>query len=178
MEENASRWQPPKRLRLLKMTKGRLLVLVGVLAIAAGGAGWYLFQDNKDDKKVAAPGVCTIGEGKQQALKGMEAIKALNVGNLRTVKETIEKIDGYQKDPNCMYIVTRGYIELGDIAKAKSSLETLKSVYDKKVGYDPAVAYGSVSLVELQYQIDKKEQVVKSIMNNIRSIEPSAEGRQ
>src|SRR5690349_12320570 len=57
--------------------------------------------------------------------------------DLKPVAENIQKIEGYEKDPNCLNVVITYYINTSDYASAQAALDKLEGIYDKSKGFSP-----------------------------------------
>lgn len=104
------------------------------------------------------PGQVCSGELLQQAAL---ALAPDGNGRLKDIAGTIQKQPGYQHDPNCMYVVTSYYVNIGDATKAQSAMKQLSAVYSSKNGFDGAlVSPHAASFKDLQ-------QLVKSLQNPV-----------
>ena len=75
------------------------------------------------------------GEDQELLNNASEQIQALNTSELMITGNSIKSRKSYQKDPNCMYILTHQSILSGDSAGARENYEKLVLVYNPGIGY-------------------------------------------
>lgn len=82
------------------------------------------------------PGQVCSGELLQQAALAMAPEGS---GRLKDIAGTIQKLPGYQQDPNCMYVVTSYYVDSSNAKDAQTAMKQLSAVYKPKDGFDGAL---------------------------------------
>lgn len=85
---------------------------------------------------------------------------------LKYVAQDIEKIDGYRSDANCLNIVVTYYTHIADPTKARENLDSLKKIYDPKVGFSPLLGSYVKSIDKLSDDVALMEKVKKQIETN------------
>jgi len=114
-----------KLVKFLK-PKNMVLVFVGVLVIAALAWGYWNYLRPVSVKNVCSPAVL------------QEASTLLNpeqVSRLEATAKNIQNLRGYEKDVNCLYVVTTYYINRGDLDNSQLYLGKLNDVYVSGTGF-------------------------------------------
>jgi len=114
--------------RHLKLLNPKNLVLgfVGVLVIAALAWGYWNYLRPVSVSSGCSPAVL------------QEASTLLNpeqVTQLEVTARKIQTLRGYEKDVNCLYVVTTYYINKGDLDNSQLYLGKLNDVYDSGKGF-------------------------------------------
>lgn len=88
-------------------------------------ASWYYFAP------ISKTGVCS-----SVVLKDASSFLAPEkVAQLNTIAMKIQKLRGYDKDVNCLYVLTTYYINAGDLQNSQLFMAKLNKVYDPKIGF-------------------------------------------
>jgi hypothetical protein len=125
--------------KLLRQIKGHrrfkpIAVAVLVLVIFAGVVA-YLGRDK--EQPIAIP------EGPKCSYSVLEKAKPnfdpKNVAKLEPQIHEIEKIPGYDEDPNCLYVSLTYYINISDAAKSREVYDKLTKVYVPSEGYETVI---------------------------------------
>jgi hypothetical protein len=85
---------------------------------------------------------------------------------LKPIAAKIQTLPGYDKDPNCLYVVTEYYIGLGDSQNARTYFDKLSSVYDTKNGYDPSIKGLAATPETLKLRVEWLEKQSEIFKNN------------
>lgn len=109
---------------------GLLLLVVGAAAITSIG----IFDGDSSDEVVSS-NICSSSTY-QKAAK----LYAQGKNNkLLKLAQQIESEGDFETDASCLMVMTVGYLNSGDLAKAKSYKDQLSQVYSSEVGYDSSV---------------------------------------
>ncbi len=137
---------------LLLLVSATVVILVGLIIIYAVRT-----------KNSTSSGLC---DGKETSKIYNEVADALYMPTktkLRLVVERIQADNNYQKDPSCMYIVTRYYTDTSDVARARESLNNLKKVYRSDNNYVPQIKkYPPTSIKLFETEIGLIEERAKN----------------
>jgi len=135
----------PVRIRLPKRKKVILAVLIVLTLLIIAGFS-YLLLSGQTEK---SSGVCS-----EKTLQ--ESARLLNENKSNELIGTvqyIERLDGYQTDPNCLYITTSYYIGVTDAEKARKNYDELNKVYKQDQGYNPVFGEAAQSPEQLLVQV-------------------------
>lgn len=125
--------KPPATIRQRKRLLIIFFVVLAALALtAAGGRGAYEQYKRKASQQLAAS--CP-DEVLREASPYLSRHVHDNVEKLKPIAVKIEQIPGYDRNPNCVYVVLTRYMNDGDSSKARSHLDKLEKVYDTKSGF-------------------------------------------
>ena len=122
-----------KHLQLLK-SRNLGLVLIGVLALGGLSWGYWNYLRPISGKDVCKPAVL------------QEASTLLNPEQVTQLEATAQKIKtlrGYDKDVNCLYVLTTYYINTGDLDNSQLYLGKLNDIYVSGKGFSPALKIGN-----------------------------------
>jgi hypothetical protein len=135
------------------MNRKKILIVVAMVITPLLFAGLgYIVAKSRSTNSFSGL-ACGSGKGYQALAKGIAAFEAHNTTTLTEASDSIKALPNYQKDPNCMYIVTLGYIQANNSDEAKKALATFKGVYDAKKGLAVILGGNSVSVVDLEARI-------------------------
>ncbi len=81
---------------------------------------------------------------------------------LYDIVQNIEKLPGYQRDPNCLYVITSYYVNasntnISNLAKAKFYLAKLNQYYNPKVLLSPMLGPDIPGVLGLNQQVVQLE---------------------
>lgn len=117
------------KILLLLKSKKATFALISVIAVLASLA-LLSFIVNHEYKKTTTE-VCSTIEEESLLVKSLEALKPLdhmNAERLKPVAKEIESTEGYNKDPNCMYVLTIYYTELNNLEKSQESYNRMEKL--------------------------------------------------
>lgn len=107
------------------LKKSIFILIVAVAFLGVGIVSWFLYP--KDN---AGP-ACSDETITQAA----DYINNNKLPELRDLSDKIVTTKDYDKDVNCLYIVTTRYIEVGDAENSRKYYDLLASIYDSEAGY-------------------------------------------
>lgn len=142
---------PQKKLSKLKgvVSKKRVVVAITVLIAAAlivALATYFATRNSDQANDITPETVCSDDIIK----RANEQINNSTLNELTATADEVKKIAKYDRDDNCLYIVVRYGLMIGDSRTARDSYEQLKRVFD---GYSP--------LFTSQIQPDELEPLVE-----------------
>jgi len=157
-----------KQHRFVALLKKFWLVVVGVLLVIAIVAGIYArYQTtHKTPAKVVATTTCSDSSANGILNKATPVLVPSKVAELQPIAEKIMTLQGYDRDPNCLGVVTTYYINLSDAAKARENYEKLIKVYPTAKGYNEALGGKVATPTELKPTIEFLEARAKDIRDN------------
>ncbi|MEI9914119.1 MAG: hypothetical protein WDN66_04030 [Candidatus Saccharibacteria bacterium] len=106
---------------LRKYLKKATIFVVVIVAVLIAAVIGIEYKDNHEIKT----NVCSTSLIKQSYVNLYNRAS----GPLADNAKTIQSLDGYQRDPNCMYIMTVYYVQTYNITKANSSLKLFNTAY-------------------------------------------------
>jgi len=162
-----------------RLNKRQLLLVSLLLVTILGATGVYLLQSEKreadstldsntsaqmnDDSVISAiDSVCS------EDLM-LEANKYMPPGNnqeLKSIVDSIFELEGYEKDPNCLIVITTYYVNLSDPLNTRKYYEELNKVFNQNIGYSPIIAANSLTPEQLKSVVDFLEQQSEQIKAN------------
>lgn len=122
--------------------KRLLIVACAIVATAIVAAVWWM--------------VSQLGEGDSSTT----ATACINIQSDKTITDNaavianIQAVKGYDKDQNCLYVMTRRYINMSDPVNAKLYLNKLKARYDSKQGFKPELGVSSLGIQGLEQEVE------------------------
>lgn len=131
----------------LSVTKAqaKILLIVAVVVAAIGITGYLVWQQRAKKIELSTPKtVCSADIIKQAST----ALKENKAQALNELEAKIVKLNDYQKDQNCMYIVVRSAMAKGDIEATSQYLEVMKPAY-RDNGYSKAFTVPVITYDEL-----------------------------
>jgi len=151
----------PNFLRKKKWTAGLAIV---ILALIIGYAA--LKDHQKKANTVATANIC-VASPNNKILE--DAAKNFNVKDRYQLQKDVVKIQNlpnYQQDPNCLYVLTRFYINNGDAANAQKYVDELAQIYNAKVKLDRTLGYQTLSITTLKSIISYMKKNTTQTQNN------------
>lgn len=88
------------------------------------------------------------------------------VVELRHTIDSIVKLPGYDKDVNCLYVITQYYINISDYRNSKQYYSKLAALYNSDTGYSPAIS-----------DVAKDPKTIKPIINFLEKQDAAARKR-
>lgn len=136
-----------------------LYLIVGL--VIAGGLTFFVLQ-----KKSSVPGSSQQVQSQRvcnDALIGRASVSVRrnDTTALREMTNEIVKLTAYRKDQNCLYILARYYMLIGDVKSGYEVLADLKKVY-KKDGYSLAFESATFTPEEIERTFASIEQKNKT----------------
>lgn len=157
-DSNVTSVRPRRKL----LTRKRLIIL-GLIIILSGLVGGAYYINNRN--KVMANDQCSTNQQRdtlqQEVYKGLSSDDRLK---LKPSVEKIQKIQGYENDPNCMYPIVIYDIARGDSSAADEALIKFNKVYDGK-GLAPAYGPNTTSPQQLRKKVDALLEQKKTMKN-------------
>lgn len=124
-----------------------IVVAIVIVAIV------YLGGGHKNGSTNVAQNAECSEDGHSTLLKqAAQSLNAINVAQLKTVADKVQAIPNFQKDPNCLYVVTAYYVYADNMNMATKYMSELQDVYSSKRGLSPYFN-GTVSIENLQSTI-------------------------
>ncbi len=112
---------------------GVWLAVAGIVLLAIIGA--VVLSTNRTTPKLVAAHACSDSFIVQRA---NPALQQSDTNVITALAKLVQTKSNYDKDPNCLYIVTLYYGVIADKSNTKASFTKLKTIYDPKVGFSPA----------------------------------------
>jgi hypothetical protein len=143
-----------------------VLVLV-VFVVAA-----LIYQHHREDVKKAqtarldARTICTVTDSAALLKEASAHLSPLAYTQLQPIVQQIQKLKTYQQDPNCLYVVTTYYLDIGDVQHASQSFNELKQAYNPSQGYSKYLGDIPMGVSALQSQLTFVEQNAKLASKN------------
>lgn len=139
-----------------------IFITVAIVVIVIVAA--FLINNYRNDHKVAV--VCSSSLINQSEAN----FSYVKLSQLSKNVSTIKKLSNYQRDPNCMYVLTVYYTNSSQPTQAESSLNTLNK-YSKDQKLDSSlVKYKSVA--DLSQEISNMEKDLHQIQLNTEMLSP------
>ncbi len=162
-----------KRPQLKVWFKKYWKVLVAVLAVAlVVTAIWITYQNTrKPASKVTTSTACTDKSADGILGKAAPALAQSQAAKLQPVVEKIKTLKDYNRDPNCLAVITTYYVNISDAKNARTNYDLLIKVYQPNKGYDPVIANGVSSPAAYKANIDFLDKQIEQTKkpNNGRS---------
>lgn len=149
-------------------TKKRIIVIISMLIIAII---IFIMTSYFINKNKPITNACSTPASSSILQNAKANFANNNVSQLKAVFENIKSLRGYQNDPNCMYIITRYYINTSNLTNAQSSLKQLTSDYRNDV-LNPNLM-GNVSVTDLQTYITFTLESQQQIQHNAQTLSPN-----
>jgi hypothetical protein len=91
---------------------------------------------------------------------------------LAPIVTQIEQQPGFDKDADCLYVLTAYYVHTSDLNHAKTYYVDLAKVYNSKVGYRNANLKNMTSLKDLQLSITSMSTLLQQAQTNSNNLSP------
>lgn len=131
---------------VLKKSRKTYYSLFTVSLILLAGVGLYAWKSGylpggkTEQKAQTVRQECNKDSTSDYCALLKEATGLLDPGKVKelsVVAEKIRKTEGYDKDPNYLYVVLTYHINLSDSENARKTYNLLKDAYGSEIGYDP-----------------------------------------
>lgn len=139
--------------------KNRLILLSILLALLLAGGGVLLKRHQGDLRKP----VCSDAT-LQAAAPVLDRSKKTK---LKLIAENIQKLRGFEHDPNCLYVVVTYDINNGDLPNARLYFNKLKKLYDPNKGFNPYLGSNLKNIATFEEDVKFLEVRDEAIKNNI-----------
>lgn len=136
----------------------KILIILILLLLFVAGLTYY--------KNTQTSSSCN---GKNDNPIYINAAKVINPqasAKLKVVVDQISTSSGSNKDPNCMYIATVYYLNIGDSNNARLYFDKFNKVYDSKVGLVKVLAASQINTNRLKQSIEIIENSSKQSKSN------------
>lgn len=107
------------------------IVLLSVILVSAGT--YYLFKTNMNKAEKLA----CINSNRQLLSEASRNFAPEKSNELKKTIDKIQSLHSYQKDPNCLNVLTIYYINVTDSKNARESFDKLTKVYNQNDGFAP-----------------------------------------
>lgn len=144
--------------KIIKRTTITLLILIILTSLS-----FYVYHLTNKKKAIVSLDPCTSDT--KLLNSAASAFINNNLNTERQLTTRVKSLTNYQKDPNCLYIVTNYYINNGNESNAAKYLNQLQKVYNPKVGFSPKLM-GTYSLSQLTSDINTMNQNAKQVQQN------------
>lgn len=131
----------------IKLPHKKIFVLILVLIIAVVGTVFFM---NNRTGTMQLSSSCPDDLLKRAAL----SLNPSKAADLEVVVNEIRQNPKHKESPDCMYVLTKYYINISDGKSAQESLTSLTAVYDPKVGLSPILDVILDSPESLQPTVD------------------------
>lgn len=163
-----------RKVHFAKPTKKGLFAIVVVLLLVGTLAtfGYMNYTDRQTDKLLAQGG-CS-----NQLIQ--DVLPYMQDGYARQMQphiETILALPEFDRDPNCLYIVTLYEANLGNVEQAKRYLAQLEEVYNERRGFSPYFGHNTVSIEKLREKIALAEGFKKTFEQSTGVFNSSSQRR-
>ncbi len=116
--------------KLSKVLKSPIIKVVAAVVVVVGLA-LVLWAVQANRLAANGKGVCTPA-----ILRSANAnLDPTKVVSLEPIVNQIKQTKGYDKDANCLYVVTAYFVNISDADNAQKSLDSLTEVYDASKGF-------------------------------------------
>lgn len=149
----------PLRLRYKRRIK-LALILLAVLLVAL--IVYFLFNQSR----LNARPVCSD----QQLEQASTVLDRSKVEELKPIAESIQQLERFDRDPNCLYVVVSYYIYMEDPSNARTFFEKLKKAYIPDQGFSSKLGDRTKTLEDLELEVGFVEKVAQERKDNLRSI--------
>ncbi len=111
-------------------------MLSGLVAVVVIAAIPLYISSNKTSN------ICTKGKNIELIKEASLIIPNYYQGNkLNAIATKIKQLSGYNKDPNCLYVVFKNSEFIGNLNQAQAYLNKFKAYYNPKVGLSSYFGY-------------------------------------
>lgn len=118
-------------LRNYRSSRGSKFVTPLLLVALLAGGGFLFYRQQQATAKY----LCNGRESNQFYQEVAQQLYPVNYEELGRLVSRIQRVEGYKKDPNCVYAEVAYYINTADSENAKRTLSDLEKVYDSKNGF-------------------------------------------
>lgn len=138
------------------------LILVGV---------WVGLKKSQPSKPKAATvsTACTDKSANGILAQAAPLLKPTQRAQLKPIVDKIKALPDYDRDPNCLAVVTVYYVNLGDSTNARQYYEKLNAVYKPNKGYDNAII-SAPRPYKLKSSIEFLEKFKQDLIKNGKSL--------
>jgi type VI protein secretion system component VasK len=150
-----------------KVIKVVAIVLAVALILTAGGYLGYRYYKNRQNS--ASKKTVDVCGSKYQGNLLQEAGDNLQPQSVEKLKPYVDKILGlnnYEKDPNCLYVVTLYYINISDSDQADRYNKLLQPLYDGQNKFNSYIQQPILSKDELNSVINNLNKVKYILRQN------------
>lgn len=141
-----------KKVRLVLIT---LIVLLGLGLLAAGIVSY---------RSASRRPVCSDATLRE----AVPVLGKTQTPELKPVVDKIKSMKGYDRDPNCLYVVVTYHINNYDEDSAKRDMRQLKKVYDSKKGFSSQFGskVKSIAMLEddIAFMVKRKSEIQNSLI--------------
>ncbi len=143
-------------------------LIVLVIIVFGSSIGYYLYYQNSKNQSEA---VCSTGTNTSlldQASRDIQNNKSVQTEELK-----ITRLNNFQKDPNCLYVVTYYFVSIGNGSQATNYMNQLQRLYSPKVGLSPHLkGVPSVAILQkdIQFIIKQNQQIESQIKTESRNV--------
>lgn len=157
-------------------SKGKLITVILVLVVIALGFYVFVYQGVNDDgevvkteTKVTSGTVCTDSDENRELLTKSAVILLSDnqkkpqpktefskddVKKLGDIASKMEEITGSDRDPNCLFVITKYYIVAEDGEKARENYDKLTKAYNQNEGYSDLLSIVARSPESISEDVD------------------------
>lgn len=128
-----------------------LLYAACVVVAAAVATSIGIVVNNNSKKQMD---ICTQKANLPLMNQAATDISSNNITSLMRVASKVSALPNYKNDPNCLYVLFQGSLNIGDIPQAQSYLSALEKIYPKNGLYS---AFGEQSISRLKTDLDNEQ---------------------
>lgn len=152
--------------RFRRLLKPGIISIIALCFVAAaylsGRWAYNQFFEQTSDDALTNKTVCS----EELLSKAANQLKEDNLEELTSTVQEVEALPDYQKDPNCLGVVTTYYVKSGDAVKARAHYDQLVPLYELVGSYSPTLA-GQILLPEnMRSAIEFLEKQTQELQNN------------
>ena len=149
-----------KNSRNTKLIAGVVLVVIVLIA------GIYYLYDTQQSRKAAVNNVCESSAAGDVLEKSAALLAPAKQADLKPLVEKIQGLKNYDRDPNCLMVVTSYYANIGDPVKARLNLDKLKKVYPEDGKFSDKIGGNVRTSTELEAQTKFLEESAAQTIKN------------
>lgn len=115
--------------------------------------------------------VCTSGANADTLGQMVQALTSNSLTEQQRLTTKLRTLSGYNRDPNCLYVLTEYEINDGDLTSAKASDAELKKVYSGRAGFSPVLSPLAPSLTTLNSDLAYLEGLQQQAQHNVMVVQ-------
>lgn len=139
-------------------------IVIAVVLVAVIFVGLAINKYRNDHKKPTISFVCTDPANQTTLLKAKQAMQGNSPTQQKQMALTIQKISGYENDPNCLYVMTEYYIDFSNAQYANKFFNMLTNLN---------MGHAINSIIANQKSIATLKEEVNAVNNNAKAVQGS-----
>ena len=146
-----------------ELNKKYFLLIIFLILLIIVFVSLIIYKKQSANKSLA---ICSSDSNKSILIEASKYLNPIQSSKLFDVARRITKLNDFNKDPNCDYILLSynlGY----NYTNANYYYNQLNKYYSSKTGYSPIISSEVFSFSELQTKLSQAKSVDNEIKNNI-----------